>query len=73
MKNNIEFKNEIKQLSADELRQRIDDLRRELFGIRLNSVTSHIKDYSQVGKLRKNVARAMTELRARAVQSVSGN
>ena len=56
-------KNEIKSLGLPELKQRADDLRRELFTLRLNASTTHIKDYSQINKLRRHVARVLTLMR----------
>ena len=55
----------MKQLSGlgiKELETKVEDLRRELFGLRLSSSTTHIKDYSQFKKLRKNIARSLTLL-----------
>lgn len=53
-------KDELKSLNANELSQKIEQLRQELFTIRLNASTSHVKDYSQFNKLKKNIARALT-------------
>ncbi len=60
MKSNIN--EELKNLSSDELELRIDDWRRQLLGLRLSSVTSHVKDYSQFKKIRRNIARGLTLL-----------
>lgn len=60
------IKDEFKQLSAQELKDRLDALRREYFGLRLNAATSHVKDYSQFNKLRKNIARVSTYIRQAA-------
>jgi ribosomal protein L29 len=49
-------------LGEKELLEKVSEFKRELFGLRLNSITSHVKDYSQFKKLRKNVARALTYL-----------
>jgi ribosomal protein L29 len=57
------FKNELEKLNSAELTQKKDELRRELFSLRLNSMTAHVKDYSQIGKLRKNIARVLTYMR----------
>ncbi len=54
---------EIKELNALQLKDKIESLRRELFNLKLNASTSHVKDYSQFVKLRKNIARAETYLR----------
>lgn len=56
------IKEEFRQSSIQELQEKLDNLRRDLFGLRLNSSTSHVKDYSQFKKLRKNIAQASTYL-----------
>lgn len=55
-------KDEFKQLDVQDLQEKLDNLRRDLFGLKLNSSTSHVKDYSQFKKLRKNIAQASTYL-----------
>lgn len=57
------IKEELQKLSQQELLEKLDVVQRELFGLRLNSSTAHVKDYSQFGKLRKNKARIATYLR----------
>lgn len=55
-------KNELKNLNAAQIKEKIESYRRELFSLRLTSATSHIKDNSQFNKLKKNIARALTFL-----------
>jgi ribosomal protein L29 len=57
-----EFKNAIKQMNVDELLMKLDEFNRMLFGIKLNRYTTHIKDYSQFEKMRRNIARLKTEI-----------
>ena len=60
---------DLKSMGPEELQKRIDTLQRELFSLRLNAATAHVKDYSQFGKLRRQIARALTEQTSRlAVQ-----
>lgn len=49
-------------LTVEQLLERADTLRRDLFSLRLSSKTSHVKDISQFKKLRKDIARALTVL-----------
>ncbi len=56
-------KEEFKQLSAEQLREKSDLFRRELFQLRLTSTTSAVQDISQFKKLKKNIARTLTFLR----------
>lgn len=62
------FKDEIKELGIKDLIIKLDALRRDQFSLRLNSSTSHVKDYSQFEKNRKNIARILTSLRQKGVK-----
>lgn len=64
MKTN-DFKKELASLSVAELQERLDALRRDLFSLKLNSSTAHIKDYSQFKKLKTNIARVLTHMHDR--------
>lgn len=66
-----EIKDELKQLDMDALKAKIDTWRQELFSLRINASTSHVKDYSQFKKLRKNIARALTYVRQQ--EQLTGN
>ncbi len=56
------FKQELEQMSDAELQGKLENVRRELFSLRLNASTAHIKDYSLFKKLRRDVARILTFL-----------
>ena len=56
------FKEEIESLNLNELREKEALLKKELFSLRLNAATAHLKDYSQYKKLRKDVARVKTSI-----------
>lgn len=53
----------LKELGIPELAKKIDEMRGELFSLRLKSATEHVKDYSQFKRLRRNIARSITYLR----------
>ena len=57
------FKDELQRLDHAQLREKLEQLRRELFGLRLNVITAHVKDHSQFKKLRRNIARVLTCIR----------
>lgn len=57
-------------LSVEELKVKIEEMRRELFGLRLSSVTSPVKDNSLFRKLRKNIARGLTVLHSKQTAQV---
>lgn len=54
---------ELTELSATELKAKVIEWRRQLLSLRLNAATSHVKDFSQFNKLRKNIARGLTYLK----------
>lgn len=56
------FNSELENLDLNELFQKRDQLKREHFSLRLNAMTAHVKDYSQFKKLRKDIARIMTQI-----------
>ena len=56
---------DLKNMDVDELNKMLSSLQRELFNLRLNASTAHVKDYSQFGKLRKKIARSLTERQRR--------
>ncbi|MBN1549733.1 50S ribosomal protein L29 [Candidatus Babeliales bacterium] len=57
-----QVKQELHNSSVQELREKVEGYRRELFSLQLNATTAHVKDYSQFSKLKKNLARALTYL-----------
>jgi ribosomal protein L29 len=63
-----ELQQSIKEMNAQQLIEKLDELNRMLFSLRLNRLTTHIKDYSQFPKLRKDIARLRTEISMRQQQ-----
>lgn len=64
------FMQRVQPLSVEELQQKLDSTRQDLFGLRLNAATSPVKDYSQYKKLRKQAARLLTALQLKKAGSV---
>jgi large subunit ribosomal protein L29 len=56
---------EVRKLNDEELTVEIDRLRRRHFELRNQAVTEKIEDVSQFAKIKKDVARLMTEQKAR--------
>ena len=52
---------EVHKLSGEELDIEVTRLRRRLFEVRTQAVTEKIQDTSQFGKIRKDLARLLTE------------
>jgi large subunit ribosomal protein L29 len=61
----IGFMQKIQQLSAEELQKKLDSTRQDLFGLRINSATTQVKDSSQYKKLRKQIARILTAMQSK--------
>lgn len=55
-----ELKQELAKMNAQELKDKLDALRRDLFGLKLNSTTAHVQDSSQFRKIKTNIAQVMT-------------
>lgn len=61
------IKEELRNLSYDELKEQAYNISRELFNSKLASKTSHVKDNSRYSKLRKLVARIQTFMQQKKV------
>jgi large subunit ribosomal protein L29 len=68
---NMSLFQKLQQMSVEDLRNQLEGTRRDLFGLRLNTATSQVKDFSQYKKLRKHIARVMTAMRAKDESSSS--
>lgn len=58
---------EVKKLSAEEITSELAVLRGKLFSMRSQTVTEKVEDNSQFEKVRRDIARLMTERRAREI------
>lgn len=57
--------NEAKALKNEEIEVELGRLREKLFTLRTQSVTEKVEDNSQFRKVRRDIARLLTEQRAR--------
>ena len=57
----------LKELSDNDLIVALNDSKEELFNLRFQLVTGQMDNYSRIKEVKKNVARAMTELRDREI------
>jgi large subunit ribosomal protein L29 len=60
---------EIRELSDDELENRLRESREELFNLRFQHVTGQLDNYARLGQVRKDIARILTLLRAREIEA----
>ncbi|HPF99919.1 MAG TPA: 50S ribosomal protein L29 [Kiritimatiellia bacterium] len=56
---------ELRDLTKEELQQRCDDSRKELFNLRLQQSTGQMEKSSRIRELRRDVARILTMMRQR--------
>jgi large subunit ribosomal protein L29 len=60
---------ELRELSDDELENRLRESREELFNLRFQHVTGQLDNYARLGQIRKDIARILTLLRAREIEA----
>ena len=59
---------ELRAKSVDELNKELLDLLKAQFGLRMQIATQQLSNNSQIGKVRRDIARVRTLLREKAVQ-----
>ena len=60
----------LQQLSVEDLQKRLDSTRQDLFGLRINTASTQVKDCSQYKKLRKQAARILTAMQLKKSAAV---
>lgn len=58
---------EIKALSDDELKKKLEEGRAELFNLRFQMATSQLDNTARVRVVKRDIARVKTELRSRQI------
>ena len=53
---------EIKKLSIDELRNKVNSLKKDLFNFRFRKVNGQLENTAKVSKIKKDVAKLLTTL-----------
>ncbi|MDG2428240.1 MAG: 50S ribosomal protein L29 [Acidimicrobiales bacterium] len=56
-------------LGNTDLLERLSDAKEELFNLRFQLVTGQLENHARVGQVKKEVARVLTELRAREIDA----
>lgn len=64
---------EVHNMSDAEILEEIGNLRRRLFELRQQSVTEKLENPRQFGNLRRDIARLLTEQRARELAAVAAD
>lgn len=60
---------EIRELSADDLQEKLKEAREELFNLRFQMATSQLDNTARVKQVKKDIARIQTEMRARELSA----
>jgi large subunit ribosomal protein L29 len=63
---------EIRELSNDDLAQKLKEGRAELFNLRFQMATSQLDNTARIKIVKKDIARVLTEIRVRQDSVVSG-
>lgn len=58
---------EIRELSAEDLRVKLKEAKAELFNLRFQMATSQLDNTARVNTVKKDIARVLTEQRAREI------
>ncbi|MGI9623790.1 MAG: 50S ribosomal protein L29 [Acidimicrobiales bacterium] len=61
------------ELSDDDLVAALSESKEELFNLRFQLVTGQLDNYSRIKQVKKDVARAMTELRLREISKAEAS
>ncbi|MCL2339843.1 MAG: 50S ribosomal protein L29 [Actinomycetia bacterium] len=63
---------EIRELSNDDLRVKLNEGRTELFNLRFQMATSQLDNTARIGMVKKDIARVLTEIREREMLAAAG-
>ena len=61
--------NELRNMTADEIRLKIEALKKDLFNLRTEAKAGRIEKPHRINEIRKDVARCETVIREKAMQS----
>ena len=62
---------EVRELSTDDLNEKLSEARAELFNLRFQMATSQLDNTARVKTVKKDIARICTELRARELNAAA--
>ena len=60
---------EMAELGETDLLERLGESKEELFNLRFQLVTGQLENHSRIGRVKNEVARLLTELRAREIDA----
>ncbi len=62
---------ELRDMTVEELRQKEQDLRKELFNLRFQKVTGEIQNPNRIKEVKRDIARVLTIIRQKQTQKES--
>lgn len=63
------FANEIRELSIEEIEQKLQDAYQELFNLRFQVSSKQLKDYNRVKVVKRDIARLKTVVKQKTQES----
>ena len=63
---------EVKELTTEDLKAKLAENRTELFNLRFQMATSQLDNTARVALVKKDIARILTEMRAREINAQEG-
>lgn len=60
---------EVRELSNEDLKAKLKDARTELFNLRFQMATSQLDNTARASQVKKDIARILTEMRARELNA----
>ena len=64
---------EIRDLPVNELAERLNETKEELFNLRFQNATGQLDNYARLAELRRDVARLKTAIRAHELENATGD
>ena len=65
--------NEIRNLTQPELESKLQDLKKDLFLLRMQHATNHLENPIKIADCRRDIARVKTVIREKADRATGGN
>jgi large subunit ribosomal protein L29 len=70
-KKDRQYQMDVRKMDDEQLRAEVKTMRSKLYTLRTQATTEKVEDISQFRKLRKNIARLLTETTARASKTAA--
>lgn len=61
-----EYMSELQEKSVDELKEELENAKKELFNLRFQNATNQLKNTARIKEVRRNIARIQTVITAKS-------